>query len=128
MLYSLPDESTASFAGSQMCDMLDDDQQMLIDIEQNIANLERTLTTAGTQGSERDTRTTKRGSSSNKASVPSDRKRSSTLKSVRSLIRSVIAHEGVCYFMPKSIDALLKRISKTECLFIWSTGIGIGMF
>lgn len=41
----MPDESTASFAGSQAYDILDDDQQMLIDIEQNIANLERSLST-----------------------------------------------------------------------------------
>lgn len=45
ILYSLPDESSASFAGSQAYNILDDDQQMLIDIEQNIANLERSLST-----------------------------------------------------------------------------------
>ena len=37
----MPDDSTASFADSHVYDILDDDQQMLIDIEQNIANLER---------------------------------------------------------------------------------------
>ncbi|KAJ8942052.1 hypothetical protein NQ314_010174, partial [Rhamnusium bicolor] len=48
VLYTLPDESIASFAGSDF-DILLDDQQMLIDIEQNIANIERNLAT-GPQG------------------------------------------------------------------------------
>lgn len=95
VLYSTPDESTASFAGSQAYDVLDDDQQMLIDIEQNIANLERTISNTphdswhGTSG--RGSKTLKRGSSLNipdkSAALERDRKRSSTLKSVKNLMR-----------------------------------------
>lgn len=111
VLYSLPDESTASFTGSQAYEILDDDQQMLIDIEQNIANLERSLSTGkstpkkcfgfvssirSSPGKEQWTSpptdhpqkvTTKRSSTpTEKSSRFSDRKRS-TLKSVRSLIK-----------------------------------------
>ncbi|GJQ68634.1 hypothetical protein Trydic_g17181 [Trypoxylus dichotomus] len=95
VLYSLPDASTASFADSQAYNILEDDQQMLIDIEQNIANLERTLATDtrdDTQHAERENRTMKRGSS---LTVPDkspiieryERKRSSALRSVRNLMR-----------------------------------------
>ncbi|XP_008199102.2 otoferlin isoform X1 [Tribolium castaneum] len=83
VLYTLPDESTASFTGSNAYDMLDDEQQMLIDIEQNIANIERNLS--------RDKTPKLKHANSlatpEKSPTPVDRKRSSTLKSVRSLIR-----------------------------------------
>lgn len=83
VLYTLPDESTASFTGSQAYEALDDDQQMLIDIEQNIANLERSLVT----GKDNWQAPEKCDKSPKKSSDRTDRKRSSTLKSVRSLIR-----------------------------------------
>ncbi|XP_049863923.1 otoferlin-like [Schistocerca gregaria] len=41
----------AEVAGDAVFDALDDDQQMLIDIEQNIANLERNLQLVGRRGS-----------------------------------------------------------------------------
>lgn len=92
----MPDESTASFTGSQAYDLLDDDQQMLIDIEQNIANLERTISTGPTDSwhgtSGRGSKTLKRGSSlstpdKSPALERGERKRSSTLKSVKNLMR-----------------------------------------
>lgn len=69
--------------------MLDDEQQMLIDIEQNIANIERNLSTVP-QGSWDKATKLKHANSlatPEKSPTPADRKRSSTLKSVRSLIR-----------------------------------------
>ena len=48
--YSAPDGSAGSWTGNEAYDALDDDQQMLIDIEQNIANLERSFT-QGRRGS-----------------------------------------------------------------------------
>ena len=48
--YSAPDGSASSWSGNDAYDALDDDQQMLIDIEQNIANLERSFT-QGRRGS-----------------------------------------------------------------------------
>lgn len=92
VLYSLPDESTASFTGSQAYDVLDDDQQMLIDIEQNIANLERSITSGKdpwhSSSSDHMKATSKRSTTptTEKSTRFSDRKRS-TLKSVRSLIK-----------------------------------------
>jgi hypothetical protein len=41
--YSAPDGSACSWSGNDVYDALDDDQQTLIDIEQNIANLERSF-------------------------------------------------------------------------------------
>lgn len=41
--YSSPDGSAGSWLSNDVYDALDDDQQMLIDIEQNIANLERSF-------------------------------------------------------------------------------------
>lgn len=41
--YSAPDGSAGSWLNNDVYDALDDDQQMLIDIEQNIANLERSF-------------------------------------------------------------------------------------
>lgn len=103
IIYALPDDSTASFAGSQAYDILDDDQQMLIDIEQNIANLERTLAVEPSRTadqrqsvSNRVSRTFKRGTSLNDTADKSpvmertsivERKRSSALRSVRNLMR-----------------------------------------
>ncbi|XP_047105001.1 otoferlin-like [Schistocerca piceifrons] len=95
----------AEVAGDAVFDALDDDQQMLIDIEQNIANLERNLQLVGRRGSwqsddggggrgARALRVLRRGTSltSPTAAAPDkspapERKRSSTLKSVRSLMR-----------------------------------------
>jgi hypothetical protein len=48
--YSAPDGSAGSWSENDAYDALDDDQQMLIDIEQNIANLERSFT-QGRRGS-----------------------------------------------------------------------------
>jgi hypothetical protein len=90
VLYTLPDESTASFTGSNAYDMLDDEQQMLIDIEQNIANIERNLSSIPESSWHEKTSRLKHAISlatPEKSPLPSDRKRSSTLKSVKSLIR-----------------------------------------
>lgn len=108
ILYSAPNESIASFADSQAYAALDDEQQMLIDIEQNIANLERTLSNSAATATassatqentnkEKIARFLKRNSSQDKspggASVNTpdkteqQRKRSSTLKTVRNLMR-----------------------------------------
>lgn len=98
MIYSAPDESTASFAGSQAYDILDDDQQMLIDIEQNIANLEKNLSTSrqeNWEASEKKSRKSilQRAISLNTQNVPSssteklERKRSSTFRTVRNLMK-----------------------------------------
>jgi hypothetical protein len=48
--YRVPDGSAGSWPEVDAYDTLDDDQQMLIDIEQNIANLERSFT-QGRRGS-----------------------------------------------------------------------------
>uniref|UniRef100_A0AAR5QCF9 C2 domain-containing protein n=2 Tax=Dendroctonus ponderosae TaxID=77166 RepID=A0AAR5QCF9_DENPD len=86
VLYSLPDASLASFTGSPSLDhMLDDDQQMLFDIEQNIANIEKNLLTEQTALEPSKMKPFRRGISTPDKSV-SDRKRS-TLRSVRSLIK-----------------------------------------
>lgn len=93
ILYSAPNESIASFADSQAYAALDDDQQMLIDIEQNIANLERTLSSTSqepTTNREKMTRFLKRDNSTDKSPSTTDkseRKRSSTLRTVRNLMR-----------------------------------------
>lgn len=94
ILYSAPNESIASFADSQAYAGLDDEQQMLMDIEQNIANLERTITTTSQQhqdtNKERIARFLKRDSSTDRSTAAEnkpDRKRSSTLKTVRNLMR-----------------------------------------
>lgn len=93
--YMVPGSARSSFSASTPFDeTLDDDQQMLIDIEQNIANLERTISNSAsgamaTGGS---------GGCGTKTAVPTavptpprsssvERKRSSALRSVRSLIR-----------------------------------------
>ncbi|ERL89507.1 hypothetical protein D910_06873 [Dendroctonus ponderosae] len=82
VLYSLPDASLASFTGSPSLDhMLDDDQQMLFDIEQNIANIEKNLLTEQTALEPSKKKPFRRGISTPDKSV-SDRKRS-TLRSVR---------------------------------------------
>ncbi|XP_030765645.1 otoferlin-like isoform X2 [Sitophilus oryzae] len=93
VLYSLPDASLASFAGSSAYDLLEDDQQVLIDIEQNIANIERNLLSeqllaekAVMTSSERRF-TLRRGTTiATPDKVVTERKRS-TLKSVKSLIK-----------------------------------------
>ncbi|XP_050298666.1 otoferlin-like [Anthonomus grandis grandis] len=90
IIYSLPDESLASFTGSSMLDrMLDDDQQMLIDIEQNIANIERKMLSE--QSVESATEKRKFFKRGNTISTPPEKslieRKRSTLKSVRSLIR-----------------------------------------
>lgn len=77
--------------------MLEDDQQMLIDIEQNIANIERSLAVdhQGTISSASD----KRGRTMKRASTiaatdksPGQDKRRSTLKSMKSLMR-LVSHD-----------------------------------
>ncbi|XP_071050803.1 otoferlin-like [Onthophagus taurus] len=91
VLYSHPDESMLSFAGSQAYDVLDDDQQMLIDIEQNIANLERTLVSTGKHPVEEESQTSAVVKTLKRSIVGSaersERKRTSALRSVRNLIR-----------------------------------------
>lgn len=96
ILYSLPDASTASFADSQAYNFLDDEQQMLIDIEQNIANLERTLATEPCESKQSTDRggggILKRASTLNtpdKSPVIEryERKKTSALRSVRNLMR-----------------------------------------
>lgn len=92
ILYRLPDDSIASFTGSQPpYDILEDDQQMLIDIEQNIANIERNLSTGPQSGwnmsSDKGNRVLRHANSVVTTTEKNDRKRSSTLKSVKSLIR-----------------------------------------
>ncbi|XP_012269850.2 otoferlin isoform X2 [Athalia rosae] len=93
--YTPPDGSCSSYAGTEV---MEDEQQMLIDIEQNIANLERSLEQTGTvrrRGSwhspekmkKRVAGPVQRGSSMSASERSPDRKRSSTLKSVRSLMR-----------------------------------------
>lgn len=79
VLYTIPDDSIADFTGSRGYEALDDDQQMLIDIEQNIANLERSMATDSWQAAQKSDKSPKRDRT--------DRKRSSALKSVRNLIR-----------------------------------------
>lgn len=93
VLYTLPDESIASFTGSDF-HMIEDDQQMLIDIEQNIANIERNLA-SGPHGtisaaSDKRGRTMKRASTiaTSEKSAGQDKRRS-TLKSMKSLMRFV---------------------------------------
>ncbi|KAG7196910.1 hypothetical protein KM043_000181 [Ampulex compressa] len=95
--YNPPDGSCSSYALSES---MGDEQQMLIDIEQNIANLERSLEQANSSGAadkrrgswQSTERTSKRGfmqrgSSPSAGEKSSDRKRSSTLKSMRSFIK-----------------------------------------
>lgn len=48
MLYVVPEDSLPSFAVSNF-ENLDDDQHMLIDIEQNIKNYERSISVSSTQ-------------------------------------------------------------------------------
>ncbi|XP_076264991.1 otoferlin-like isoform X1 [Rhynchophorus ferrugineus] len=92
VLYSLPDASLASFTGSSAFDILEDDQQVLIDIEQNIANIERNLLSEQLMDepivpSPNKRPTLRRGTTiSTPDKVLTERKRS-TLKSVKSLIR-----------------------------------------
>ncbi|XP_015590570.1 otoferlin [Cephus cinctus] len=91
--YNPPDGSCSSYAPTEI---MEDEQQMLIDIEQNIANLERSLEQANStkrRGSwhSHDKSCKKgflqRGSSMSTGEDSPDRKRSSTLKSMRSLMR-----------------------------------------
>ncbi|XP_068990051.1 otoferlin isoform X8 [Neodiprion pinetum] len=94
--YTPPDGSCSSYAGTEI---MEDEQRMLIDIEQNIATLERSLEEANSmrrRGSwhspaekarKRGLGTMQRGSSMSAAEGSPERKRSSTLKSVRSLMR-----------------------------------------
>ncbi|XP_046413657.1 otoferlin-like isoform X1 [Neodiprion fabricii] len=94
--YTPPDGSCSSYAGTEI---MEDEQRMLIDIEQNIATLERSLEEANSmrrRGSwhspaekarKRGSGTMQRGSSMSAAEGSPERKRSSTLKSVRSLMR-----------------------------------------
>ncbi|XP_076628524.1 otoferlin isoform X2 [Colletes latitarsis] len=95
--YNPPDGSCSSYAASEI---MEDEQQMLIDIEQNIANLERSLEQANTSsatGKRRGSwqspeKTSKRGflqrgSSMSTAEKSPERKRSSTLKSMRSFMK-----------------------------------------
>lgn len=94
VLYNLPDESTASFVGSQAYDMLEDDQQMLIDIEQNIANIERSIST-GCQESWQSNETGRRSllqraislNTAAKGPEKAERKRSSAFRSVKNLMK-----------------------------------------
>ncbi|XP_024881709.1 otoferlin-like isoform X1 [Temnothorax curvispinosus] len=96
--YNPPDGSCSSYAVSEI---MEDEQQMLIDIEQNIANLERSLEQANsssTSGKRRGSwhtpeKTSKKGflprgtSLSTSEKSPDTRKRSTALRSVRSLLK-----------------------------------------
>ncbi|KAM0725203.1 Otoferlin [Formica fusca] len=94
--YNPPDGSCSSYAVSEI---MEDEQQMLIDIEQNIANLERSLeqadssTTSGKRrGSWHTPEKSKRGFLSRGISMSTgdkstDTRKRSTLKSMRSLLK-----------------------------------------
>nr|CAD7423852.1 unnamed protein product [Timema monikensis] len=97
--YSVPDGSASSWTGNEAYEALDDEQQMLINIEQNIANLERSLSQGrrgswqsaegGDRSRQEGGKALKRGgslSAPEKSPAP-ERKRSSTLKSMKSLMR-----------------------------------------
>lgn len=96
VIYTLPDESTGSFASSQPYDTLEDDQQMLIDIEQNIANIERSIS-AGRQESCQSNEARRRTllqraislNTAGKASASEkpERKRTSTFRSVKNFMK-----------------------------------------
>lgn len=72
--YSFPDETLAGY------DFLEDDQQMLIDIEKNIANIQRKLTTESQEA---------HSSERNAIMRSVQDKRKTTMKTVRNLMRSV---------------------------------------
>ncbi|XP_046836781.1 otoferlin isoform X1 [Vespa crabro] len=99
--YNVPDGSSSSYAISEV---MEDEQQMLIDIEQNIANLERSLEQANSSNGGSDGTSKRRGSwhtqekiskkgflqrgsSMSTGEKSPDRKRSSTLKSMRSFMK-----------------------------------------
>ncbi|XP_017781557.1 PREDICTED: otoferlin-like isoform X2 [Nicrophorus vespilloides] len=85
LLYVAPDETSASFASSSQIFGIDDERQMLIDIEQNIANLEKSLSSTNQESTR-----SRSGSSTRKQQEKSpapERKRSSTFRNVRNLIR-----------------------------------------
>ncbi|KAI4500926.1 hypothetical protein M0802_004137 [Mischocyttarus mexicanus] len=98
--YNPPDGSSSSYAIS---DVMEDEQQMLIDIEQNIANLERSLEQANSSGGGGSNSKRRgswhtpeklgkkgflhRGSSMSTGEKSPDRKKSSTLKSMRSFMK-----------------------------------------
>ncbi|XP_011330966.2 otoferlin isoform X2 [Ooceraea biroi] len=94
--YNPPDGSCSSYAASELTE---DEHKMLIDIEQNIANLERSLEQANSSNGKRrgswhtPEKTSKRGflprgtSLSTSDKSPETRKRSTTLKSMRSLLK-----------------------------------------
>lgn len=96
VIYNLPDESAASFASGQAYDVLEDDQQMLIDIEQNIANIERSIS-AGRHESCQSNEARRRSllqraislNAAGKASASEkpERKRSSTFRSVKNFMK-----------------------------------------
>ncbi|KAK6628979.1 hypothetical protein RUM43_002796 [Polyplax serrata] len=98
VIYVKPSESPIWSGNVQMDEYdLDDDQQKLIDIEQNIANLEKSMTLDTMKYSKQSTAQRKKGSlkgislgSSSEKALTSDRKgakASAAFKSVRSLIR-----------------------------------------
>lgn len=96
--YNPPDGSCSSYAASEI---MEDEQQMLIDIEQNIANLERSLeqaNTAAEAGKRKGSwhsphKTSKKGLLQRGSSLLTDEKspdrksKSSTLKSMKSFIK-----------------------------------------
>ncbi|XP_026674830.1 otoferlin-like isoform X7 [Ceratina calcarata] len=93
--YNPPDGSCSSYAASEI---MEDEQQMLIDIEQNIANLERSLEQANSASGKRKgswhgpDKTSKRGLLQKGASLltadkSQDRKRPSRLKTIGSIIK-----------------------------------------
>ncbi|XP_045464673.1 otoferlin-like isoform X3 [Harmonia axyridis] len=90
VLYVVPEDSLPSFAPSNF-ENLDDDQHMLIDIERNIKNYERSISVSTTQEKTSTSRripirrSTTTASSGKTSSM--DRKRTSPLRNVRNLIR-----------------------------------------
>ncbi|KAK9882459.1 hypothetical protein WA026_021493 [Henosepilachna vigintioctopunctata] len=90
VLYTVPHDSLPSFTASNF-EGLDEDQHMLIDIEQNIKNYERSISTPPAQNKaisrKNFTRSTMSVASAGRSSSLTDRKKTSPLKNVRNLIR-----------------------------------------
>ncbi|KAK4877630.1 hypothetical protein RN001_010136 [Aquatica leii] len=95
VLYFAPESSLTSIPDSSHAyDYLDDDQQMLIDIEQNIANLERSLSTPRPESAPSSFKFGRKSLLQRAISLntstsqdKSERKRSSTFKNVRNFIK-----------------------------------------
>ncbi|KAK5642921.1 hypothetical protein RI129_009088 [Pyrocoelia pectoralis] len=94
VVYIIPDVTTGSIAESaHSYDFLDDDQQMLIDIEQNIANLERSLSTSRAESVGGSIKVPRKSLLHRAISLTTssqerlDKKKTSALKNVKNLIK-----------------------------------------